>query len=193
METKEFLSISNPRNVVFIFDKDVDLINDEDLALAMLNVFAPVYRLNTYTLLPGDSVDKLSQEIAKFDKPFVVAFGNAVTPIEAALDKTNNYMRRVFIHPSINEKNVQSLMGHISDYDKENTFIIYLIEDKGMWENPKREDFNPLIKRYLKKHPKYLPRSGSVNDRNGLLAIGYYLLQWGIDPYSRDDLERIME
>lgn len=190
---KELYSPNHRKDAVIIFDNDVDLINKDDSLFGLLQyIFAFNYKIKVYTLTDRNIEDVL-QEIAKLDKPFVVAFGKAVTPIEAALDKTKNYIRRVFIQPTIDKKTVQSLMGNVSDYDKENTFLIYFLEETENWVAPNVERLNPLIKRYLKKHPKFLPRSGSVNELNGLMALHYYLLHMGCEPCSSDDWERMMQ
>ena len=186
MKFKNLFSNCNRRTVVIVFDKDVDLTSWGFVNFLARNIFA-AYNGYVFSLVDS-SIKDVIEIIATLDKPFVVAYGNAVSPIEEALDKTNNYIRRVFIRPVINEKIVQSLAGNISDYDIENTFTIISADDCKMYE---KSDEKGFLTQYRKKHPRFLSISGmydneksSVEALNGLHSIYGYMLQIGHDPYA---------
>lgn len=183
---KEVSSIFDPRTAVVVFDKDVDMTEDGFLSFLIRKIFAEDFNNDWYSLA-DTSIDEVIRKIEKLDKPFVVAYGNAVAPIEEALDKTNNYIRRVFIRPIINEKIVQSLVGNISEYDMENTFTVVSADDIKLYNESDEECF---LRRYHKKHPKYLHLSTrydkeetEVEEMNGLDTVYGYMLQLGYDPY----------
>lgn len=186
MNFKELSSNYNHQFVVIVFDKDVDLSSGGFITFLARKIFAD-YSGCVFSLA-NTSIEVVIQQIAKLDKPFVVAYGNAVAPIEAALDKINNYIRRVFIRPVINEKIVRSLMGNISEYDNENTFTIISTDEMEMYQKSDEEGF---LMQYLKKHPRFLQMSGMYNnvkseveELNGLHSIYGYMLQIGHDPYA---------